>query len=92
MGMERPRLFKHGRYYFTDWSMADPEDASLEAAMHKARYDLANLTQEEAYRILAAAEAYVHLASHPADNRSILDQLRAVRSAVRAMRRKSPLS
>lgn len=63
--------------------MADPEDEKLHEAMHTARYDLKRLTQDQAYRILSAAEAYVHLAAHPAGNKLIIDQLRRVRKAVR---------
>jgi hypothetical protein len=73
----------HGRLFFEDWMMIDPEYEPLGEAMHAARYDLEHLTQEQAYLILDAAEAYVHLAAHPAGNKLIIDQLRRVRKAVR---------
>lgn len=73
----------HGRYFFEDWSTPDPHDQALNEAMHTARYNLAALTQTQAYLILAAAEAYQHFAGHPARTEDILHQLRRVRRAVR---------
>lgn len=48
---------------------------------------LADLTQADAWRLLAAAEAYVHLAGRPAPTAEIIEQLRQVRAAVREARR-----
>ena len=73
----------HGRYFFEDWSVADPEDKKLLEAMHTARYNLEALTKDQSFRVLAAAEAFLHFASHPATNKSILNQLRLLRRAVR---------
>lgn len=77
-----PRL-SHGWFRFEDWAAPDPHDEKLGEAMHAARYDIARLTQDQAYRILAAAEAYQHYAGHPAATASILRQLRRLRRAVR---------
>jgi hypothetical protein len=71
-----------GRYRFGEWSLPDPHDHALHDALHDARYDLAHLSQGQAYRILAAAEAYVHLAGHPAGTEAMVRQLRAIRQAV----------
>ena len=80
--MSTPRR-AHGRYFFEDWSVADPEDEKLLEAMHTARYNLEALTQDQSFRVLSAAEAFLHFASHPATNKSILNQLRLLRRAVR---------
>jgi len=74
---------KHGLFWFGDWSMPDPHEHKLAKAMWKARYCLDKLTQDEAYKILCAAESYCHLAGHPASTESIIKQLRAIRRAVR---------
>jgi hypothetical protein len=79
----------HGTFFFEDWQAPDPDDERLHDAMHKARYGLEHLTQQEAYRILAAAGAYCHFAGHPASNKSILSQLGKLRAAVR-QNRKAP--
>jgi hypothetical protein len=77
---------KHGRFYFTDWSAPDPDDEKLNEAMHTARYDLNRLTQDQAYLILSAAEAYCYYSGHPAANKSIFKQLAELRAAIRAKR------
>jgi hypothetical protein len=77
----------HGTFFFEDWCAPDPDDDDLSDAMHTARYALAHLTQGQAYKILAAAEAYCHFAGHVASNGSILPQLRKLRAAVRETRR-----
>ena len=63
------------------------DNEALHESMHRARYDLALLTQADAYRILAAAECYCHLTgAAPTTNRAC-DQLRTIRRAVQAQRR-----
>lgn len=57
----------------------DPLDQEAAEAMHCARYNLAGLTQLQAYDILAYAEAYLHLASHPAGTESCVATLRKIR-------------
>lgn len=69
---------------FDGWVAPDPRDEDLHQAMHAARYSLSSLTQAEAYRILAAAEAYIHFAAHPAPTADIVKQLRELRTRVRA--------
>lgn len=57
------------RLYFGEgedaWSIADPEDPSLEEAMYRMRYMPEQLTNQDRWRILAAAEAYQHLICYP---------------------------
>ena len=86
--IEKPKRLTMGSYRFSDWSAPDPDDGLLDSALHTARYALTSLTQDEAYAILAAAEAYIHFVGHPAANKLIVDQLLAVRAAVRAQRKK----
>lgn len=78
---------KHGYFRFEDWIAPDPDDDKLGAALHTARYALASLTQADAYRILAAAEAYIHFAGHPASTKSIVAQLRKLRARIQRCRR-----
>lgn len=82
-----------GWFRFKDWGAPDPDSEKLHEAMHAARYSLALLTQTQAYHILEAAEAYCHFAGHPTDTKSVLDQLRLLRRAVkdhRAVAEKEP--
>ena len=85
--VQRPKWHRCGVFRFADWTMPDPDDRELGLALHTARYDLTRLTQSQAYSILAAAEAYCHLAGHVAPNRMVIPQLESVRAAVRANRR-----
>ena len=78
-----------GRYRFRDWSMPDPHSGELVEAMYAARYRIDALTQGEAYEILAAAGAYIHLAAHPAGTESVVVQLRELRRAIKAELRKT---
>lgn len=80
-----PRLL-HGNFFFGEWMAPDPDDEALHDSMHRARYDMGSLTQQDLYRILRAAEAYCHFAGHPAANTSIIPQLRDLRRAVRSNR------
>lgn len=79
---KEPRLI-HGTFHFEDWCAPDPHGEKLHEYMHTARYNLAALTQTQAYTILSAAEAYCHFAGHPASTKDILAQLRELRRAVR---------
>lgn len=72
------------RIVIDDWSMPNPFDPDLTSALHTARYHMSILTQSQAFAICAAAEAYLHFASHPADTASIISQLRKLRARVRA--------
>src|SRR5690242_19932603 len=81
--MDKLRRRTAGRLFFGDWSMSDPDYEPLRESMYTARYALHRLTQADAYRILAAAEAYLHLAAHPAPTHMLIAQLRAVRKVVR---------
>lgn len=74
------------RIRIEDWSMPDPDDPELDGAMHRARYELSRLTQADAFRILACAEAYLHFAAHPATTESIVLQLRKLRRVLRERR------
>ncbi len=78
----------HGAFWFEDWHMPDPDDTQLQKALWTARYKRSSLTQLDAYRILNAAESYCHLAGHPASTKSIIAQLRKLRTAVRKNRSK----
>lgn len=76
---------KYGTYYhFKDWTVIDPNSDRLHEAMHTARYAKDALSQSDLYDILAAAEAYIHFAAHPATTESIVTQLRQLRRVVRA--------
>lgn len=75
---------------FTDWVAPNPDDAGLAESLRTARHSRANLTKQDAYRICAAAEAYVYFAGHPSDTRGIVAQLRTLRRAVRANRKATP--
>ncbi len=61
----------------------NPHDEDAHEAMHTARYNLAALTQVQAYDILSYAEAYLHLATHPAGTESCVKTLREVRRLAR---------
>ena len=58
-----------GRLYFGEgdqaYSMPNPADADLEEAMRRMRYQPELLTDQDRWRILAAAEAYQHLFCYP---------------------------
>ena len=84
-----PRLM-HGIYVFGDWQAPNPYDPGLTDALHTARYNLKALTRAEAFRILQAAEAYVHFASHPTTTASVIAQLRELRRVVRENQREKP--
>lgn len=76
----------HGRLYFGEsdderWSIADPVDPRLEEAMRRCRYERERLTESDLWLLLAAAEAYQHLATYPLAG-CAAGQLRAVRRAV----------
>ena len=77
-------------FHFEDWGAPNPDDPGLGEALHTARYDLANLTQTQAYRICEAAEAYRHFAGHVAPNRLIVPQLQKLRARVRQQRALDP--
>lgn len=81
--MTRRYIAEAGWIRFEDWGAPHPDWSGLAESMHTARYDLARLTQQDAYRILAAAEAYCHFAGHPASDTSIAKQLKELRKAVR---------
>lgn len=74
-------------YRAADWGAPDPDNEELGEALHCARYCLTRLTQSQAYTVLAAAEAYLHFAGHPAATKDIVAQLRVLRRAVKATRK-----
>lgn len=73
----------HGRLFFEGWSISDPEHEELHEALHTARYALQQLTQQQAYTVLAAAEAYIHLTTHPAGVSKMVDKLRSICRVIR---------
>lgn len=79
-----------GWLYFKDWGAPDPHDERLGESLHTLRYNLKGATQTDAYRVLAAAEAYCHFAGHPASTKGILEQLRELRRRVRALAEEKP--
>lgn len=83
--MTHPTL-RNGRFVFEDWSIPDPDDEALADALHRLAHG-ARLSGPDGWIILAAAEAYLHLAGHPAPTANIVAQLRQVRAAVREARR-----
>jgi len=74
-----------GYFFFKDWRMPNPLDKRLIEAMWRMRY--ASPSRDDCFRVLSAAEAYCHLASHPASNKLILKQLRELRAAVKEERK-----
>lgn len=71
------------------YSMPDPNDEALNESLHRLRYNFANATQADAFRVLAAAEAYQHFAAHPAPTRMLIKQLRELRRVVRTTQREN---
>lgn len=79
-----------GRFFFGDhdqaYSFPDPEHESLSEAMYRMRYAPEHVTASDRHTVLAAAEAYCHLAAHPANTADVVAQLRDVRREVRRRR------
>lgn len=71
------------RLRFGDWSMTNPDYTPLHEALWVARYNLNNLTQTQAYLLCAAVEDYLHLVAHPTTTKSVIEQLRKIRTAVK---------
>jgi hypothetical protein len=78
---------KHGRYFFSDYSMPDPHYAEFHEAMYALYHDQPAATPIQARRVLAAAEAYIHFVGDTGSTESIIKQLREVRRAIRAERK-----
>ena len=71
------------RLRFGEWSMTNPNYEPLHQALWTARYDLKNLTQTHAYLLCAAVEDYLHLVAYHGTTKSIIKQLRKIRTAVK---------
>lgn len=71
------------------YSMPDPNSEALDESMHRLRYEFHSATQDDAYRVLAAAGAYLHFAAHPSPTCRLVKQLRELRSAVRELQEAS---
>lgn len=71
----------------TRYQMIDPESEALGEAAHAARYDLAHLTQSQAYLLCAAVECYQHLGAHPAGTERMVAKLRRLRRAAKEVPR-----
>ena len=67
-----------GRY-----QMADPESEALDEAAHAARYNLAGLTQMQAFLLCQAVESYQHLCCHPMGTERAVVKLRRIRRALK---------
>jgi hypothetical protein len=65
------------------YAFPDPTTEEVDGAMHTARYDLAHLTQAQAYLLCDIACAYDHLLTHPAGTEAVVRQLREVRREIR---------
>jgi len=65
----------------------EPDCPALAESMWKARWNMRALTQDDCYRILAVAEAYQHLAAHPAGTESVVAKLRSLRRVRRESRK-----
>ena len=65
------------------YQMADPESEALDEAAHAARYDLAHLTQTQAYLLCQAVESYQHLCCHPMGTERAVVKLRRIRRALK---------
>ena len=63
--------------------MTNPNYEPLHQALWTARYDLKALSQTQAYLLCAAVEDYLHLVAHPVATKTIIAQLRKIRTAVK---------
>jgi hypothetical protein len=87
-GTRRLRERKHGRLWFgaaweDRWSIADPADPELYDAITRLRRGGAPVDRRDLARVLAAADAYQHLATYPLAGVAVR-QLRDVRREVGA--------
>lgn len=88
---DRLRHAKAGFLYFSDWSVCDPRAlGDARRNLYEALYPLASpppetvtLSRSDALRLGAAVDAYVHLTTHPAGSGPVVEQLRAIRRAIR---------
>ena len=82
--------------YFTDWSVFDPRALNVEdgpiSRVHHALHPLAGgtpetvtLSRDDAYALEVAADCYLHLTTHPAGTEAAIEQLRAIRRALRTL-------
>ena len=83
----RLRERKHGRLWFGEawedrWSIADPADPELDDAITRLRQGVVPPRRDDLARVLAAADAYQHLATYPLADVAVR-QLRDVRREVR---------
>jgi len=69
----------HGLNTPKSYSYPDPTAEHRENAMHKARYDVAHLTQDDGYALAEMGEAYYHMLTHPMGTEKVIKQLREVR-------------
>lgn len=67
---------------FDGWHVQDPEAPTLRVAMNLARrgWDLNRL---EILALYQAAEAYVHLTTHPAPTRTMTKKLQQIRATIK---------
>jgi len=67
---------------FDDWVVPDPTARTMREAMWLLRYSPASSISDR-YRVLAMAEAYSMLCTHPAGTEAMVKKLRAIRKRLR---------
>jgi hypothetical protein len=71
------------RIQLEDYSMPDPCDEKFHEACWRARYaPIETLSRTDMFYLLAAADAYCTLATHPAGTEAMIKKLRALRKAI----------
>lgn len=65
------------------WSAPDPQDDERGEAMHAARYDLAGMTQTQAFQLAEMAEAYCYLLATCPTTALAIEKVREIRRTVR---------
>lgn len=68
------------------YQMADPDTEAMAEAAHAARYNLAHMTQTQAFLLCQAFESYHHLCTHPMGTERAVVKLRRLRKAIREVK------
>lgn len=67
------------------WQISNPISEPLHDAMWRMRYEPERVTQADRFRVLSAAEAYIHLTTYPLGVTHVITKLRAVWRALRSL-------
>ena len=71
---------------FDGWHVRDPQCSALRDGMEQARFGRP-IGRLEAEALYCAAEAYVHLTTHPAPTRMLTEKLQRIRATVQKNKR-----